>query len=121
YIGWANFIAPAIMKKDDMPELSQELSKSFCSTDPVITRQFPEVTFVSDNRHDLARLTVTSLIMQCSEDLIAPAEVGEYMHKAIPGSTLRLMKATGHCPHMSAPEESIQIIKEYLADNSPLY
>ena len=115
YIGWANFLAPAIMKNQDQPELSAELAESFCSTDPVIARKFAEVTFLSDNRHDLQKLSVPSLIMQCSEDLIAPLEVGEYMHKNLPGSTLKILKATGHCPHMSAPGETIQVIKEYLA------
>jgi sigma-B regulation protein RsbQ len=115
YIGWANFLAPAIMKNPDRPELGQELTESFCSTDPKIARKFAEVTFFSDNRSDLNKLKVPSLIMQCSDDLIAPYEVGEYLHKNIPNSTLRIMKATGHCPHMSEPEETIQIIKEYLS------
>ncbi len=114
YIGWANFLGPAIMKNGDRPELAEELTESFCSTDPVVARNFAEATFFSDNRHDLPKLRVPSLIMQCSDDLIAPLEVGEYLHKNIPNSSLRVMKATGHCPHMSAPEETISIIKEYL-------
>lgn len=119
YIGWANFLAPAIMKNPEQPGLSQELTESFCSTDPVIARKFAEVTFFSDNRNDLPNLKVPSLIMQCSDDLIAPLEVGDYLHRNIPGSTLKVMQATGHCPHMSAPDETISIIKEYLANNSP--
>jgi len=114
YIGWASFLAPVIMKNPDRPKLSAELTESFCSTDPIIARRFAEVTFFSDNRRDLSKLTVPSLIMQCSEDLIAPREVGEYLHRNVPHSTLRVMKATGHCPHMSAPEETIEIIKDYL-------
>jgi sigma-B regulation protein RsbQ len=118
YIGWANFLAPAIMKNPERPELGQELTESFCSTDPIIARKFAEATFFSDNREDLKKLKVPSLIMQCSDDLIAPLEVGEYLHKHTPGSTLRIMKATGHCPHMSAPEETIQLMKEYLSGAS---
>ncbi|HEX8903866.1 MAG TPA: alpha/beta hydrolase [Longimicrobiaceae bacterium] len=114
YIGWASFLAPAIMKNPDRPELGAELTDSFCSTDPVISRRFAEATFLSDNRDDLARVTVPSLILQCSDDMVAPAEVGEYVHRQTPGSTLRLMKATGHCPHMSHPEETIELIREYL-------
>jgi sigma-B regulation protein RsbQ len=114
YIGWANFLAPAIMKNPEKPELAGELTQSFCSTDPVIARQFAEATFFSDNRHDLKKVKHPSLIMQCSEDIIAPNAVGEYLEKNIPNSTLRTMKATGHCPHMSAPEETIEIIKDYL-------
>jgi sigma-B regulation protein RsbQ len=115
YIGWANFLAPVIMKNSDYPELAQELEESFCSTDPKIARRFAEATFFSDNRSDLAEVRVPSLIMQCSDDAIAPLEVGDYLHHHLPGSTLRVMQATGHCPHMSHPDETIRIIKEYLS------
>ena len=114
YIGWANFLAPNIMGHKERPELGQELVDSFCSTDPVIASQFARATFFSDNRRDLAKLKVPSLILQCSEDIIAPVEVGQYLHRQVPGSTLKVMSATGHCPHMSEPEETIAIIKDYL-------
>ena len=114
YIGWANFLAPAIMKNPDRPELGQELTESFCSTDPMIARNFAQATFLADNRADLARVSVPSLILQCSEDMVAPEAVGEYVHGKLAGSTLRQMKATGHCPHMSHPEETVGLIKEYL-------
>jgi len=114
FIGWANFLAPAIMKNPDRPELGEELTSSFCSTDPVIARRFAEATFLADNRDDLERVTVPSLILQCSDDMVAPTEVGEYLHRKLPGSTFRLMKATGHCPHMSDPEETVALIKDYL-------
>lgn len=117
YIGWANYLAPAIMKNADQPELGAELAESFCSTDPVIARQFAEVTFLSDNRNDLSKLKTPSLILQCSDDLIAPLEVGYFLEKEIPGSTLQIMKATGHCPHMSAPQETIDLMKAYLTAN----
>jgi sigma-B regulation protein RsbQ len=114
YIGWANFLAPAIMKNPEHPELGEELAQSFCSTDPVIARRFAEATFLSDNREDLGRVQVPSLVLQCSEDMIAPNTVGEYVHRRTPRSTFRLMKATGHCPHMSAPNETIALIRDYL-------
>ncbi len=114
YIGWANFLAPAIMKNTERPELGQELIESFCSTDPKIARQFAEATFFSDNRNDLSKLNKPSLIMQCSNDLIAPLEVGDYLHANLEGSTLRVLKATGHCPHMSSPDETIQVMKTFL-------
>ncbi|HEX2120073.1 MAG TPA: alpha/beta hydrolase [Thermoanaerobaculia bacterium] len=115
YIGWANFLAPVVMKNEERPELTRELHESFCSTDPKITRRFAETTFFSDNRADLPQLRVPSLIMQCSEDAIAPVEVGNYLHRNVPQSTLRMMKATGHCPHISHPEETIEAIKTYLS------
>ena len=117
YIGWANFLAPAIMKNADRPELSQELEASFCSTDPVIARRFAEATFLSDNRKDLPGTRIPSLIMQCSDDIIAPLPVGDYLHRTLPGSTLRVLRATGHCPHMSHPAETIAVIREYLQDS----
>jgi len=115
YIGWANYLGPAIMANAERPELGEELTESFCSTDPVIARRFAEATFFADNRGDLAGTRVPSLILQCAEDIIAPREVGEYLHRELPGSTLRLMQATGHCPHMSAPEETIALMREYLS------
>ena len=118
YIGWANYLAPVIMKRPGQPELEQELTESFCSTDPIIARRFAEATFYADNREDLAKVTVPTLVLQCSEDVIAPPEVGEYVHRQIAGSTLRMMEATGHCPHMSAPGETIALIREYLASTS---
>jgi sigma-B regulation protein RsbQ len=118
YIGWANFLAPAIMGRPDIPALGDELAESFCSTDPIIARRFAEVTFFSDNRRDLNKLTVPSLIMQCADDIIAPAAVGSYLAKVLPHSSLSLMKATGHCPHMSEPEETIELIKAYLEKNA---
>ena len=115
YIGWANFLAPVVMKNEDRPELTRELHESFCSTDPKITRRFAETTFFADNRADLPNVRIPSLIMQCSEDAIAPVEVGTYVHRATPNSTLRMMKATGHCPHISHPEETIEAIQTYLS------
>ena len=114
FIGWAASLAPLIMKNPDRPELAAELEGSFCSTDPVVARQFAKATFFGDNRADLARVPVPTLVLQCAEDAIAPSSVGEFVARELPVSTLRHMKATGHCPHMSHPEETIALIKEYL-------
>jgi sigma-B regulation protein RsbQ len=114
FIGWANFLAPAIMKNPEHPELGKELTASFCSTDPIIARRFAEATFYADNRDDLAAVSVPSLILQCSDDMVAPLEVGEYLQRHTPNSTLKVMSATGHCPHMSHPDETVALIKEYL-------
>ncbi len=115
YIGWANFMAPQIMGNSDRPALGDELAESFCSTDPVIASRFAEATFFSDNRQDLKKNKIPSLLLQCSDDIIAPIQVGEYLSHNLPNSTLKVMKATGHCPHISEPEETISLIKEYLA------
>ena len=115
YIGWANFLAPNIMGHKEKPELGQELVDSFCSTDPIIARQFARATFFSDNRDDLSKLRTPTLILQCSDDIIAPLSVGQFLHDNLQNSTLKIMKATGHCPHMSEPGETITLIKDYLA------
>jgi sigma-B regulation protein RsbQ len=119
YIGWANYLAPQIMKNADRPELAAELTESFCSTDPEIAGRFARATFLSDNRGDLPGVRVPSLILQCRDDLIAPDAVGEYVHRNLPLSTLRRMEATGHCPHMSHPDETVRLIKEYLREPTP--
>ena len=114
HMGWSEAMAPVIMGNPDRPELGQELTNSFCHTDPNVARRFARTTFLSDNREDLDRLNTPSLILQCSEDIIAPIEVGRYVHEHLPNSTLAILEATGHCPNLSAPEETIAAIKAYL-------
>ena len=115
YLGWASQMAPVIMGNGERPELREELTNSFCRTNPAIAKHFARVTFLSDNRRDLHAVLVPTLIVQCSEDVIAPKEVGEYVHKNIPNSSIRVLKATGHCPNLSAPEETIEVIQDFLA------
>jgi sigma-B regulation protein RsbQ len=116
YIGWVSFLAPIVMKNPDVPELTEELQKSFCSIEPSITKKFAEVTFFSDNRNDLKKIKIPTLILQCSDDAIAPDEVGDFVHENISGSTLSKMHATGHCPHMSHPQETIDKMNEFLSN-----
>lgn len=116
YLGWSSSMAPVIMGNDDRPELGQELTNSFCRTDPAIASQFARVTFLSDSRDDLAQLTVPSLVLQCDPDPIAPPAVGDYVNRTIPQSRLIQLDATGHCPNLSAPEETVAAIDRYLAD-----
>ncbi|MEV4707100.1 alpha/beta hydrolase [Actinoplanes sp. NPDC049316] len=114
YLGWSSAMAPVIMGNPDRPELGRELTNSFCATDPEIARKFARVTFLSDNREDLAKLRTPALILQCADDVIAPAVVGDYVHAHLKGSTLVAMNATGHCPNLSAPAETVAAIKAYL-------
>lgn len=115
YLGWSAAMAPNIMGNPERPELAEELANSFCRTDPEIAKRFARVTFMSDNRDDLPRLRTPSLILQCDDDVIAPQAVGHYLHRQLDGSELMLLKATGHCPNLSAPEETIRAITAYLA------
>ncbi|QJD88209.1 alpha/beta fold hydrolase [Cohnella herbarum] len=114
FTGWASYLAPIVMNNPERGELAVELERTFCSRDPAIARQFAEVTFFSDCREQLEKVTVPSLILQCSEDSIAPKEVGDYLHAHLKNSTLKLMRAKGHYPHLSHPEETVQLITEYL-------
>ncbi|MFC0471378.1 alpha/beta fold hydrolase [Halalkalibacter kiskunsagensis] len=116
YIGWATVFAATLLNNTNRPEIKSELAERFCSTDPIIARQFAEVTFFADNRKDLAKVTVPSLILQCSDDIIAPSVVGQYLYQHLPDSTLVKMVATGHCPHMSHPEETVQVIRHFLKE-----
>lgn len=114
YLGWSSTMAPVIMGNPDRPELGEELTQSFCSTDPEIAKQFAHVTFLSDNRLDLPKLKTKTLVVQSLQDAIAPLEVGQYVHKNIADSKLVVINATGHCPNLSAPNETIQAIKSFI-------
>jgi sigma-B regulation protein RsbQ len=114
HMGWSAQMAPAIMGNPDRPELGEELTNSFCRTDPEIAKAFARVTFKSDNRADLANVDVPTLVLQCSEDIIASKEVGEFVHRGIPGSKLVLLEATGHCPNLSAPDEVIAAMRTFV-------
>ena len=114
YLGWASSMAPAIMGAPNQPQLAEELTNSFCATDPEIAKHFARVTFLSDNRDDVPRLTTRSLILQCSDDIIAPLSVGEFLHAKLPDSTLRIVDNIGHCPHLSAPGVIAEAIKDFL-------
>lgn len=112
-------MAPTLMANPDRPELGTELANSFCRTDPEIARHFARVTFLSDNRADLARVRVPALVLQCADDVVAPPEVGDYLHRELAGSTLVRLAATGHCPNLSAPGETVAAIKAFLRDRRP--
>ncbi len=114
HMGWSQAMAPVIMANPDRPELGEELTNSFCMTDPEIAKKFARVTFLSDNRSDLPAVKARSLVLQCSEDVIAPKSVGEYVAKQLPNSEFKILDATGHCPNLSAPEETISAMKAFL-------
>jgi sigma-B regulation protein RsbQ len=115
YLGWSAAMAPVIMGNPDRPELGEELTNSFCRTDPAIARQFARVTFLSDNRDDLARVDLPCLVLQCREDAIAPVAVGEFVAQELPRAELVILDATGHCPNLSAPRETIAAIEQFVA------
>lgn len=114
YLGWSSSMAPVIMGNADRPELGEELTESFCRVDPQIARQFARVTFLSDNRRDLAQVAIPTLVLQCTDDPIAPLPVGEYVHQQIPGSTMVVIAATGHVPNLSEPDEVAREIRSFL-------
>jgi sigma-B regulation protein RsbQ len=115
YLGWSSNMAPAIMGAPDQPELARELTNSFCRTDPEIAKQFARVTFLSDLRPQLPLLQAPTLVLQCSDDIIAPTAVGEYLQRHIPNCTLRIIDNVGHCPHLSAPGASVAAMEQFIA------
>ena len=114
FLGWANYLAPVVMGPGHAPELTEELKSSFCASDAYITRRFARATFLADHRAVLPRLKVPSLVLQVSEDAIAPRAVGEYVHRHITDSALTLIDGVGHCPHMSHPQQTIAAIQAWL-------
>lgn len=115
--GWAAYLAPVVMGNPDRADLSSDLEATFCSIDPVMARQFAEVTFLADNRDDLPRVTVPSLIVQVANDVVAPMEVGRYLAAHLADSTFRVIEGTGHCPHVSDPQETIKVVQTYLQEH----
>ncbi|MEV5274684.1 alpha/beta fold hydrolase [Streptomyces werraensis] len=118
YLGWSAAMAPVIMGNPDRPELGEELTNSFCATDPDIARVFARTTFLSDSRKDLETVTVPTLILECEQDVIAPPEVGAYVHAAVKGSELVTLDAVGHCPQLSAPEATASAIRSFLSSGA---
>jgi sigma-B regulation protein RsbQ len=114
YLGWSATMAPVIIGNPDRPELGETLTASFCAVQPDIARHFARVTFLSDNREDLPNVTVPTLVLQCSDDVIAPDSVGRFVHGSIPSSEFVALQATGHCPNLSAPDELTAVIRRYL-------
>jgi len=114
YLGWSSAMAPVIMGNPDRPSLGEELTESFCRTDPAIARRFAEVTFTSDNRSELPLVRTPTLVLQCRNDAIAPVGVGEYVARTMPEATLVLLDATGHCPNLSAPDETIAAMSPFV-------
>jgi sigma-B regulation protein RsbQ len=114
HLGWSTTMAPVIMGNPDRPELTEELTNSFCRTNPEIAKHFARVTFLSDNREDFKKSLHPALILQCSQDSIAPERVGRYVNENLANSSFVQLKATGHCPHLSAPPETIVAMKAFL-------
>src|ERR1700753_337900 len=114
HMGWSAAMAPAIMGNPDRPELGEELTNSFCRTDPEIAKAFARVTFTSDNRNDLAGVDVPVLVLQCSEDIIASQQVGEFVNRNLTNSRMIVLEATGHCPNLSAPQEVIGAMRTFV-------
>ena len=120
YLGWSAAMAPVIMANGDRPALGEELTESFCRMDPEVARQFARVTFLSDCRDALPSVSTPTLVLQCRQDVIAPVEVGQYVADAVPGARLTLLDATGHCPQLSAPQDTIEAIRGFLPSVAPV-
>jgi sigma-B regulation protein RsbQ len=120
YLGWSAAMAPVIVGRPDRPEFGAELTESFCRTDPAIARRFARVTFLSDNRTDLANVRTPTLVLQCRDDVIAPIAVGQYVADRMPNARMEMLEATGHCPNLSAPDATSDAIERFLASRQPV-
>lgn len=118
YLGWADYFASLLMQQADATEVVDVLDRSFCSTDPHVARQFAEVTFFSDYRDVVPNVPTSSLLVQCADDIVAPPSVSHFLEQHLPDTTLTVLDAAGHCPHMSHPEETTTTIREYLSSTS---
>ncbi|WP_158859216.1 alpha/beta fold hydrolase [Lunatibacter salilacus] len=118
YLGWSSYITPVIIGNPEMPEYSEELRNSFCNMNPEIAKHFAKVTFLGDNREDLQKVTIPTLIIQCHPDVIAPVVVGEFVHKEIPNSRYVLLNSSGHCPHLTSPDQVISSIHTFLTTDN---
>ena len=118
YLGWSSYITPVIIGNPEMPEYSEELRNSFCNMNPEIAKHFAKVTFLGDNREDLHKVTIPTLIIQCHPDVIAPVVVGEFVHKKIPNSRYVLLNSSGHCPHLTFPDQVISSIHTFLTTDN---
>lgn len=114
YFSWARMMAPVIMGNADRPELGQALANSFCSTNPAVARHFAHVTFLADHRADLAEVQPPCLLLQCTDDALAPLAVGDYLQQQLPRAELHRLAATGHCPHLSAPQETTDVLRRFI-------
>ncbi|WP_448321644.1 alpha/beta fold hydrolase [Streptomyces sp. CO7] len=114
YLGWSSAMGPVIMGNPDRPELGNELTASFCATDPTMARVFAQVTFLSDNRHDLPGVRLPTLVVDCANDAIAPPQVGAFVHASIPGARQITLDASGHCPQLSVPDATADAILDFL-------
>lgn len=121
FLGWSSTMAPSIMGAPGQPELAEELTNSFCRTDPDIAKHFARVTFLADHRKELPLVRTPTLIIQSDDDLLAPVCVGEYMHRTIPGSRLAIVENIGHCPHLSAPSASVDAMEAFLQALEPSF
>jgi sigma-B regulation protein RsbQ len=112
--GWSANLTPMVMANAERPELAAELEAFFVRNDPKIMHHFACAVFLSDHRADLEGLKVPTLIMQCRDDIVAPLEVGDYMHAKLPNSTLKVLDTHGHYPQLSHPGPVTDAIRDYL-------
>ena len=114
YIGWAEYLAPLVMGVNNSEMLTDELSSSFCSTDPLIAKSFAKATFFSDHRENLSQVIHPTLIFQSDDDALAAKSVGEYMQNEMQNASIEIIKGEGHCLHMTHPEKIAPLLIKYL-------
>ncbi|TVT38334.1 alpha/beta hydrolase [Hymenobacter setariae] len=112
---WANLFSGMLIAPEHAPTIGEELASYFCNLDSNVARHFARVAFLADNRADVSQLQLPTLLLQCADDAIAPTEVSTFLMEHLPQATLTTLPAVGHCPHLSAPLETMAAIEAFLA------
>lgn len=120
FSNWADVVTPIIMGNPDRPALATELSHSFCRWNEAAAKHFAYLTFMSDCRSYLPLVKPDCLIIECIDDAIAPRSAVAHLHGALPRSAAVKLQAQGHCPHVSAPQETAQAITRHLRSRGKL-
>jgi sigma-B regulation protein RsbQ len=115
YLSWTASVGALVMGNADRPELGAELTESFRELHPGTARDFARATFRTDSRELLGSVVTPTLVLQCQEDVLAPATAVREVAARLPHATLVELEAFGHCPHLSHPDVTSAAILTHLA------
>lgn len=111
---WAIPFANLLLGPTTAHSAMEELTTYFCEMDETVGRQLARITFLSDHRTDVTHLHLPTLIIQSAQDAAVPAEVVAYLAQQLPEAKQVQLPTMGHCPHLSAPLETIAAIAAFV-------
>ncbi|MGI4884032.1 MAG: alpha/beta fold hydrolase [Janthinobacterium lividum] len=113
---WGQSFAHLLTGPANPDSVAEELAEQFCASNSAAARRFARVAFLSDHRADVPRLRLPTLVLQCTHDMVVPPAVGAYLLQHLPDARLMTLRATGHCPHLSAPVETLAALLPFLTN-----